>query len=210
MKAKSFLYVVIVLLCEITGIICFLSPTYIQRETKNELDLIESNLGASASYYVEDNTNLWYDKIVTENNLYNIVYHFFIPTKEERDKSKGIERMGDEVFDWMAKVIASAFDLFYWVIHRAVVLNLWLWQLTPAILLAFVDGYFVRKIKQTNFDFSSPAVHQYAWRLAGWGLAAMLIIFFWPKAVSPNYVPAGIAMIGIALGLSVGHIQKRI
>lgn len=207
---KNPLIALVIIIIELTFIIGFTSTAHIRRTSMEEDARITEVLGTETALLVEERADGWYKSVITDNHVYDLVWHFFIPTEEEKAKSKGLERLGEEVFELTKVRIDTLFDIIYWVFRRIALFSIWFWPLVPIFGLAFVDGFFTRRIKQTNFDFSSPFIHQWSWRACGWICFGMIVLFFLPFVISPVAAPVLIGIVGVTLGLSVSNVQKRI
>jgi hypothetical protein len=99
-----------------------------------------------------------------------------IPSEQERQHSLGFENVGrDSLFPFIAERIQVIWDGIFQAMRRFFLMLAW-WPFLLSDLMPFVsDGLARRKVKQSNFDYSSPLVHRYSF-FALLGILYLLLI----------------------------------
>lgn len=183
---------------------------YTDKEITRELMMIHTTLGEAQKTWVSAKADVWVESAVHDSGFYHNAYKFLIPTEEQRRRSRGIEDMGAAWFEWIEGRLNAFVSMVRQAFIRAAILLTWLPYMLILVIPAVFDGYVTRKIRQTNFDYTSPVVHRYALRVIWFCIALVLVLFMSPIAVQPLILPMICAVIGISLGLAFGNLQKQI
>lgn len=135
-----------------------------------------------------------------------------IPSEKQKAKSRGIQNMGtaEGWFNWVQGRIDTVSEVIHHTFIRVSLLKVW----APYLLILFVpavyDGVMTWKVKRTNFKYVSPVLHRYGLRGIGLLGVIFIILFFAPFAINPMLIPAGLIVICLLLGMTIGNTQKRI
>lgn len=123
-------------------------------------------------------------------------------------------RTGIESTQGVGKLLGERiYLLFIWcslIVYRATSLMLWLLIISPFVIAASADGYYVREIRKDSFVAQSPIRHKagaIAMKLTAISLAVWLFI---PFALPSLLAPMLIALFGLASWLWLSNLQKRI
>ena len=101
-------------------------------------------------------------------------------------------------------------DSVYQSMRRFFLMLAW-WPFLLAILFPFAtDGLARRKIKQSNFDYSSPLAHRYSFFALLGILYLLLVGLTFPFPVPPQAMPVAWAAMAVALNVYLANTQKRI
>lgn len=179
---------------------------HIQHETDNSIRWLGADT-VKAVYRAADNI---FESTFVETGLYDTSYELFIPSAEERRRSKGMESMGKEIFTQVDRRLDVMWIAAYQVIVRVLMLLLWAPYFVIILVPAIVDGVVVREIKKVNFGFSSPMFHRYAIYAIVMVLYLMLLTLFSPVQVAPIVYPLAILIIVVAMNLMVANTHKRL
>ena len=198
------------LLLAVLGIIFFTGSEFAQEQTIREGRMIVNELGEDTADYIRARADGWYDGIVVENRMEEEVLHFFIPTKEEKRNSRGMETMGSGLFVWVEERINVFFDLIFWVFKRLALLLVWLPLLLPLLVVAVGDGLCQRNIKKQNFALASSFWQRFGTVGTAVFSAGLLLLFCIPYAIPPVVAPVLLAIISVLIGMTVGNVQKRL
>lgn len=175
-----------------------------------ELEMVHHSLGAETQVWVSDHAERWYQEYMLDSGVYESVYYHLIPTEAEKAKSRGMENMGEFWFNWLEgrlKVIAL---MIYHFMVRFAILMIWSPYMLLLLIPALYGGVMDRKIKQSNFDYSSPIIHRYAVRFTGWIILLSILLMLAPIAIPPLYMAFTMMLLSILIGMAIGNTQKRI
>ena len=83
------------------------------------------------------------------------------------------------------------------------------WPFLLSALMPFVsDGLARRKVKQSNFDFSSPLAHRYSFFALLGILYLLLVGLTFPFPLPPQAMPVACLAIALAVNVYLAHTQK--
>lgn len=199
------------ILMEVTFILLIAPPSMIRSTIIHDLELSKTYM--SESFYEKNKswTDETFDEYVNKTGMRKALYRFFVPSAAERKRSKGMENIDR---GWWDRYIASRLDALFYMMYLLLFRfsNILLWLPFMAILAvpALLDGYYMRKKKQSSFDYTSPVIQQYALRIISWITVGFVLYLFLPFSMHPMAIPAGFTFIALLLGLSVSHLPKRI
>lgn len=181
-----------------------------KRVIEQESELLEMRLGAEEHRWVHDKARRWFNESLVDNGFYQAALNHIVPTPYQKSKSKGLEGMGDDWFDWAEGRLQALANAYYHILARFALLQTW----APYFLILFIpavyDGLVTWRIKRTNFAYASPLLHQYSTlgiAYVGMGLVAL---FLAPIVLDPTVIPAAIMIICVMSGLMIGNFQKRV
>lgn len=207
---KSLFWALILLFIEAALVLCFVSPDHANEQIEKESTYIARDLGHETAEAVSNDAHEWYDRWIRANRVEEAVHDFFIPTKEQKARSRGLENLGDPVFPIVESRIEAFFDMLFWMLRRLSLFLMWLPMMAPILILSLADGWLKRRIKQQTFEYASPFWHKNAFHAAVVASTILITLFFVPYAVDPSFAPCLLAITGILCGLAMSNIQKRI
>ncbi|MGV4120104.1 DUF4400 domain-containing protein, partial [Citrobacter freundii] len=127
-----------------------------------------------------------------------------------RQKSKGMQDMGQGWFVWVKGRMEAFVNVIYQFYTRLALLSAW----APYMLILFApavyDGMMTWRIKRTNFDYASPVLHRYSVRGTMYLMVGLFIAFFIPIALDPVVIPITMMTCCVLIGLTFGNLQKRV
>lgn len=209
-KHKSIWLLFLALMLEVVAIGILVPGDWTGWVIAKEQQYIHSQLGDETSTWVMHNSRQWYRSWIVETRMEQAVRDFLIPTEEQRQRSKGMEKMGGFWFHWVEDRIQAFFDVLYQVFTRIALLLVWLPFALILMVPALWDGLMTWKIKKTSFDYSSPIIHRYSMLGLGAGVLLLLMGLFAPLAIPPIVLPGMIIGLALLAGLALSHLQKRI
>ena len=116
----------------------------------------------------------------------------------------------DSLFPFIAERIQVIRDGIYQAMRRFFLMLSW-WPFLLAILFPFaMDGLARRKVKQSNFDYSSPLAHRYSFFALLGVLYLLLIGLTFPFPVQSSAMPVVCGAIVVAVNVYLAHTQKRV
>ena len=208
--SKPWLLVAWIIAIELIVILLLIPGNWTDKAIKRESVLIEQSLGVDTREWVQKKAALWYRSSMIDSGFYNEMYKVFIPTEQERMKSKGMQNMGEGWFLWVEGRMEALMNVIYQFYSRLALLTAW----APYMLILFIpavyDGMMSWKIKRTNFDYASPVLHRYSVRGTVYLLAGLFIIFFVPFAFNPIIIPIVLMACCVLIGLTFSNLQKRV
>lgn len=208
--SKSFWLVLSIVLVELLlGLVLFSSDS-VREKTATEGQWIRQCYGNDTAMMIRSRADAWYETLVIEPQLEQVLRDYFIPTEQQRQASRGLENLGSGLWPWIDQRIVALTDLLYWLFRRIQLFLMWVPACMPALVIAIIVGWYERKIKQTNFQYASPVLHLYAWRAVGTLFGCTILSFLMPFAVWPEIYPLIIISVMLLMGVSMGNIVKRI
>jgi hypothetical protein len=201
----------VIWLVEVLFVAALVSDEWLRSVQRAEDAMIVQYLGKEKDAEVQRAAKDWFQTLFVRTGIQDSIWHYFIPTEAERLGSTGFEDVGrDHLFPFIAARLQVLWDSVYQTMRRFFLLLSWWPFLLAAIAPFAVDGLAQRKIKQSNFDYSSPLAHRYSLYAILGMFYVLLIGLTLPFPIPPQAVP--IAWIGVAVALNVylAHTQKRI
>lgn len=179
---------------------------------EKEKVMVGQVMGRSGSADIIGEAGRWHTQLIIESGLYEGTVRLLIPSKKQKERSKGIERMGtaEGWFGWVQGRIDTVSQVIHHTLMRVALLKVWLPYIAIILVPAIYDGLMTWKIKRTNFQYASPTLHRYGARGIGLVTVIFILLFFAPIAVHPIYIPAGLIIACLMTGVMVGNTQKRI
>lgn len=179
---------------------------------ETEKTYIERHLGYKGSQSIFADATRWHRAAIIDSGAYAGTVNTLIPTAKQKEKSKGIQSMGtaEGWFGWVQGRIDTVSQVIHHTFIRVALLKVW----SPYIAIFFVpalyDGLMTWKSKRTNFSYVSPVLHRYGIRGIGLLGIIFVLLFFAPIAIDPTFIPAGLMIVCLLLGMTIGNTQKRI
>ncbi len=209
-KSKQFLIFLGCLLAMLLAVIAFAPTSYLDRLVKNEQSCIVSNLGYDSALSIHDEAKKLYQESMIDSGAYKRIHEFFIPSKEQRQASKGFKDFGLTIFKSIESKLDAAMRLAYVFCLRIVVFSMNIPIALYALIPAILQGFLMRQAMKTNFAYSSPIRHRYALTGVFLFCCLLLAMFVLPIAVFPLVFFVITMAIGHCVGISVAYTQKRI
>lgn len=195
---------------ELVVILLLIPGDFTEKAIEKESILIEESLGNNTRTWIHDKASSWYQAAIIDSGFYDGMYSFMIPTEEQKQKSRGMEKMGHDWFVWVGSRIEAFANVMFQFFHRLALLTAWGPYMLILLVPAFYDGLMTWKIKRTNFSYASPVIHRYSVRGTTIVLIGLIIAFFVPFALNPAIIPMSMMVCCVLIGLSVGNLQKRV
>jgi hypothetical protein len=208
---RSLLLSLMIWLVEILFVTALVSDEWLRSVQRSEDAMIVSYLGATKDREIRRDAQDWFDTLFVRTGIQDSVWHYFIPTEAERQGSMGFEEVGrDNLFPFIAERLHVLWDSLYQMLRRFLLIIAWWPFLLAAVLPFAVDGMVQRKIKQSNFAYSSPLVHRYsAYAILG-TIYLLLVGLTLPIPIPPQTVPIAWSAIALAMKVYLAHTQKRV
>ena len=206
-KISKYVWLYIALIVAMMAVV---KVSTVETAMKAEHRLVTSALGQTSSDYVYSHAADWYRTIAVDWEMHRMLENMFIPTDEERARSKGLEEFGNYLFKYMHERLEAFWRGLYMLFTRMWVLFLWLPFIPIVVFPAINHGWQIRNIKRTNFDYASPTKHIYAVATIKALLVILLTLIVAPVPMTPLIYPAILMICGILAAVSVANIQKRL
>lgn len=208
---RSILLSLMLWLLEIFFVAALVSDDWLRSVQRTEDAMIVRFLGEAKDAELRRTAQNWFDRLFVRTGARESVYRYFIPSEKERQSSVGFQDVGrDNLFPFIAGRIQVIWDSVYQTLRRFVLLLAWWPFLLAAVVPFAVDGLARRRIKQSNFDYSSPLAHRYS-LFAIFGILYLLLVgLTFPFPVPPQVMPIAGVAIALALNVYLAHTQKRI
>jgi hypothetical protein len=208
--AKRVLAAFILLAVEVIVVAAMIPRSFTDSQINKELNQITVVMGEHYSQKTQDRARVWFNDYFVETGIYDETFRFFIPTEEQRRKSRGLEDFGqDNIFPFVEKTLVSIWTGLLQSTLRVSHYILWWPFLLLSLIPAGIDAYYERRIKQTSFRHSSPIRYRYA--INSFMLIVMLFLFsvFFPLAVPPILVPIGFCIMAMSISFIFSNLQKK-
>lgn len=194
-----------IFILEVLVIMILVPSHWMEGTIEREREMIAQHLGKDSSTWVTDTSDRWYTDQIVHTGVESGIYSYLVTPKSERKYSGG-----DRWFDWVEARIDTMFYVVEQTYQRAALVALWLPYLLILFVPSVVDGIMTWKIKRTNFDYASPVVHRYSLWLLFLLMYGLVVMLFIPFALNPVFIPGGIMLGSVLLGLMLGNLQKRV
>lgn len=200
----------IALSLQILAIVILIPGNWTHKAVTKELALIRDGLGVETATWVQEKASSWYVSGFIETGIQDEAYRVLIPTEEQKQKSTGLESLGDWWFPMVEDRLNGFFAALYQLLVRVALFAVW----SPYMLLIFVpaiwDGWMMRSVKKTNFEYASPIIHRYGVRGIVFVVFSLGFVFTLPIALDPRIIPIALIATAVLTGMIVSNLQKRI
>ena len=208
---KAPLWVVVwILVIELFLILVFVPGQWTEKVIIKEAQKIERALGTDSVEWIRDRADSWYNTTMIDSGVYRTLYTVMIPTKRERENSRGMETLGSALWPGVEGRLTALMHVIYQVYARVALFLVWAPYMLILLVPSIWDGMMSWRIKRTNFDYASPIFHRYGVRGVIMITQIMLITFFMPIALSPLFIPLAMMGTSVMIGLTVANFQKRV
>lgn len=197
---------------QLLAIAVFTPMGWASKAIEKEKSYVERHLGYKGSQSVFGDATRWHKSIVIDSGAYDATVDMLIPTAKQKKKSRGIQRMGtaEGWFDWVRGRIDTVSEVIHHTFIRVALLKVWSPYIVIFLIPAVYDGLMTWQAKRTNFSYVSPVLHRYGMRGIGLLGVVFVLLFFAPIAIDPIFIPSGLIIVCLLLGMTIGNTQKRI
>lgn len=201
---------------EILFLAFFVPNRYIDNVIEREQQIAASHLGIQSADWVYSVSRDTYRYLMIEpkwfarSGVYYTLHRFLIPTEREQDASRGIEEMGNWLFNYAESCLDGMMRTIYLFISRLIGAAVWLPMIPLALIPAINDGLQMREIKKRNAGYASPVLQKYSIRASKALCSALLFIYLLPLALSPLLFPLCVLISSAFINIMLANVQKRI
>ena len=208
---RSILLSMMIWLLEAVLVAALVSDNWLKTVQQAEDAMTVAYLGKEKDAEVRDTAKRWFDRLFIKTGAKETVYRYFIPSEQERQHSLGFEDLGrDSLFPFIADRIQVIWDGIYQAMIRFFLMLSW-WPFLLSAMMPFVsDGLARRRVKQSNFDYSSPLAHRYSFFALLGVLYLLLVGLTFPFPVPPQALPVACMATALAVNVYLAHTQKRV
>ena len=208
---RSILLSLMIWLLEAVLVAALVSDDWLKTVQRTEDAMTIAYLGKEKDAEIRHTTKRWFDRLFVKTGAKETVYRYFIPSEQERQHSVGFENVGrDSLFPFIAERIQVIWDGIFQAMRRFFLMLSW-WPFLLSALMPFVlDGLARRKVKQSNFDYSSPLAHRYSFFALLGVLYLLLVGLTFPFPLPPQTMPIACLAIAVAMNVYLAHTQKRV
>lgn len=209
MKNQGLKVIIVIVLVHVLLYAVFLNDGMITQSMRKEQAEIADVVGLDVAARIRARGQGWYERMLVDTGVVDNVFKMYVITDEQRESEKIIRsRATDLFFAWWEDRVRLTFTIFYQAMVRAAYAVYWLPFGLALALPWLVDGMVQRKIKQTNFDYSSPVRHRYSLYLIEAAALSIFFLFFAPMPLPAWYVPATYVLCAGAVGFIAANTQK--
>lgn len=208
---SGFWTMLIFVFLEIILIVCLVPNKFIDKSILLEQDWGEMLMGkANHDMLIEDTNNL-YTSLMLTSGVNETVKFFFIPTEEEKARSKGWEHLGDLWFSFITVRGEALTKVIYHIYYRMLLLFMWAPYMAVMLAPAIFGGYMTWHRKRYSFAHSSPFLNTHSSRLIWFCVIGIVVSFLAPLPIPPMIIPLiVILLIPVASTLLIGNLPKRL
>ncbi len=208
---RSILLSLMIWLLEAVLVAALVSDDWLKAVQQTEDAMTVAYLGKEKDAEICNTAKRWFDRLFVNTGAKETVYRYFIPSEQERQHSLGFEDVGrDSLFPFIADRIQVIWDGIFQAMRRFFLMLSW-WPFLLSALMPFVsDGLARRKVKQSNFDYSSPLAHRYSFFALLGILYLLLVGLTFPFPVPPEAMSVACLAIALAVNVYLAHTQKRV
>lgn len=151
----------------------------------------------------------WYERTFVDSGIQANSFRLLVPNEEEK-RLDPKPQVSAPLWNFVEQRLRVLWTIIYQAQQRASMALVWV-PVALLMMLAFgVDGMVARKIKQTNFDYTSPVRHRYSVLAIDAAVALFLLALFAPMAISPVALPAFFLLLAISLAILMANVQKKV
>lgn len=192
-------------------VVCLLIPQeFVEGEISKELRDISQKLGSETATEIRDDTNYYFNAIFINTGFYSHVHKMLIPSESQRERSRGMEDIGKDIFPFVESRLKSLWVSITQAIMRFFHFVAWLPFLLILIVPAILDGIYQRKIRITTFRHVSAVRHRFGLRGIWLTVLVMFIISLLPISLPTLLFPFIGAALAIMINASITFTQKRL
>lgn len=194
------------LLILIVGMI--LAPTdWLKMSVEKDREMALRTYSFESMEIIESRASRWYDTLIVRTGFEKMMYDYANPTDR---RAKGKWDLDSRGFaDYMTGRIEASFMLTEMMLRRLSSIISWMPFLLIIAIPAAVDGYYTWRIKKYGYQWVSPTIHRYAWRMKALILFAVVAALFAPLPIPASILPVTFAVFALSIGLSISNMPKR-
>lgn len=176
-----------------------------------EAQKIEQVMGSDTLDRINSMATSWYMATIDKWDVSMDIDDMYSDDPKQREREQKLFGGKNQALtQWLETRKEALLDMSFWVLRRVALFVVWVPLWIPLFFLAMWHGMNDREIKKTDFGYTSPVLNKMATKTAFCGFMLNLLIFVAPIAIDPFVFPLLLAVITIAVGISIGNIQKVI
>lgn len=183
---------------------------WLTAQMRAEQDMARATLGQDRANAAIARAGTWYQHAFVDSGVQGNSFRLLVPTQQERQSRNLAPGAGEPLWNYVEQRLRVLWTVVYNATVRLSLASEWLALALVAALAFTVDGLVGRKIKQTNFDYTSPARHRYSVLALDAGLAVFLLALFLPTAINPILIPAFFLLLAAAARVFMANVQKKV
>lgn len=202
----------IVILVQVTMVLVLVPSTWLEDVVRIEDEMLYTTLGQETAETVERRGYQLYASLIVRTGVASYVRSLFIPSEEERARSRGLESLGQE--GWFPWLEGRGYALQLVLIQACErIAHIYTW--IPIMLMIFIpaawDGYMNWQMKRTSMGYSSPFWHRLGVRITMLTVTGLLFAIFLPFPLPPVILPVAIMIVLPVLGsVVIANFPKRV
>lgn len=198
----------LILLMEAVFIVLLVPDTELNKTASIERMLICRTLGDETCSNIASKGDRWWNDLFVDSGVIDNSFRYFIPTESEKQRSKGLEKMGGDMFTFMDGRLRALWGMVYYAIQRLAVFVTWVPFIIPFILAAFWDGSVTRKIKLLNFQNTAAPIFGAAQHFLIFICYMPLIYMLAPMPITPLIAPLWATLMAFGIMKMVSNYQR--
>lgn len=209
MTQKILIYILLVIL-ETIAVALFFPVDFVFKEVAEEQVSVHDVLGRDLAEDVQRRSDSLFTKAFGDTGIVEASYNMMVPTDSQKQASRGMDKLGNDLWGWVASRLGAFWAQMYQAIYRFTLVLTWLPYTLPIVVPATVDGLVTREIKKRTAGYASPVRYHAATHTIILLIFAVPFYAMYPFSVSPWFAPTWTAALAITLAILTSNIQKRL
>ncbi len=184
-------------------------PEHIIGVLAEEGTSVEDVLGPAAVRHADRMASGAYNAAFIKSGVYASVARLVVPTKAEVHANRMFKGL-EGIIIWARDRINVLFILLFLLFERIALIVLWLPSTGLIAAAATITGFYLRKIKQGNFAFSSPTLHRYGIGMLTFTMMLTPFLMMLPVPMPPLVFPVSLIVASFMIMIIIANIAKRI
>lgn len=183
------------------------SPEFVKGQQKSEISSVRAVIGGKAEAKIQASTRATFHKWFVKSGFIAGFYKTFIPTEEEKARSRGLEDFGGEAFPWVEKRFKVFLEVMKGAIYRFYYLLLVMPHVLPVLLVGLIDGLVKRQEKKELFGYANPNYYHFAKYLIFGSIVSPFVLAFLPLGINPYLFTVWFLVLPFVIWLGVSNVQ---
>jgi len=201
-----------VIFIQIITIVVLIPSAWLSQVLDSEVEMLQNSFGKETSAYIIETGFGWYQSIFIETGINDYVHSLFVPTELERERSTGMQSLGQNTwFPWIEGRGDAVRLVLIIMFERFSQIVLWAPFLGIMFLPAAWDGFMTWKMKCYSFEYSSPWFHQFSINAIKFFFFGLVVGAFFPAPIPPTVLPLVGLFITPVIAVSMfSNLPKRV
>lgn len=182
-------WLLIIASCELFVLIAMLPTSMLQSTGESEYRMTRAFLGEEAADNLKSKADRFYDDVFNKTGIVEESFSAFLPTKASQAGSRGLEKLGSGMFNYINSRLITFWTAIYLGVYRIFNLLTWAPGFIPIFCAAIYDGLVTRRIRYLTFATSSAIVYGSSRTMVFALLLGPLLYAIFPMPIPPIIAP---------------------